>query len=298
MLAGRQSRDEPDRRNPGGGKVSIGIWTFSFDGKEIGEVREAAAEVEELGFDTLWFGEYLGREAFTQAGLLLAATSRLAVATGIARFSHREPIAAAAAERTLSEAYPGRFILGLGGHLPGAKPLEAMRGYLDAMDEAELSTPDSPRRRVLAALGPKMLSLAAERADGAHPYFVPVEHTTRAREIMGPEAFLAVEQAVVLGSDRDIARRQVSMYLELAAHHRANLRRFGFTAEDYGSDRLVDALVAVGEDAISERIQAHLDAGADHVCLQVLTEDDRIPLAEWRHLSGVAGNVRKHDVAR
>jgi probable F420-dependent oxidoreductase len=277
--------------------MSVGIWTFSFDGKKIGEVRDAASEVEELGFDTLWFGEYVGREAFTQAGLLLAATSRLTVATGIARFSHREPIAAAAAERTLGEAYPGRFILGLGGHLPGAKPVEAMRGYLDAMDETELSTPESPRRRVLAALGPKMLALAAERADGAHPYFVPVEHTARAREIMGPKAFLAVEQAVVLSTDRELARRHVSMYLELAPHHRANLRRFGFAEEDYGSDRLVDALVAIGEEAIHERIQAHLDAGADHVCLQVLTEDDRIPLAEWRRLSGVAGSVRTHDVA-
>lgn len=276
--------------------MSVGIWTFSFDGKEISEVRDAASEIEELGFDTLWFGEYLGREAFTQAGLLLAATSRLTVATGIARFGHREPIAAAAAGRTLAEAYPGRFVLGLGGHLPGAKPLEAMRGYLDGMDKSELSTPDAPHRRLLAALGPKMLSLAAERADGAHPYFVPVEHTALAREIMGPSAYLAVEQAVVLGSDREIARKHVSMYLELAAHHRANLRRFGFTEEDYGSDRLVDALVAVGEDAISARVRAHLGAGADHVCLQVLTGDERIPLAEWRVLSGVAGSVRKRDV--
>ncbi|MEV6911644.1 TIGR03620 family F420-dependent LLM class oxidoreductase [Amycolatopsis sp. NPDC051071] len=276
--------------------MSVGIWTFSFDGKEIGAVRDAASEVEELGFDALWFGEYLGREAFTQAGLLLAATSRLTVATGIARFSHREPIAAAAAEKTLSEAYPERFILGLGGHMPGAKPLEAMRGYLDGMDKADLSTPDSPRRRVLAALGPRMLSLAVERADGAHSYFVPVEHTARAREIMGPSAYLAVEQAVVLSSDREIARRHVAMYLELAPHHRANLRRFGFTEEDYGSDRLVDTLVAIGEDAISARVQAQLDAGADHVCLQVLTEDDRIPVAEWRLLSGVTGSVRKRDV--
>ncbi|MEV7551901.1 TIGR03620 family F420-dependent LLM class oxidoreductase [Amycolatopsis sp. NPDC089917] len=276
--------------------MSVGIWTFSFDGKEIGEVRDAAAEIEELGYDTLWSGEHLGREAFTQAGLLLAATSHLKVATGIARFDQREPATAAAAGRTLAEAYPGRFILGLGGHREGTKPLEALRGYLDAMDAAELSTPDSPHRRLLAALGPKMLSLAAERADGAHPYFVPVEHTAQAREVMGPLAFLAVEQAVVLGSDREIARKHVSMYLELAAHHRANLRRFGFTEEDYGSDRLVDALVAVGEDAISARVQEHLDAGADHVCLQVLTEDERIPLAEWRLLSGVGGSVRKRDV--
>ncbi|GAB3712583.1 TIGR03620 family F420-dependent LLM class oxidoreductase [Amycolatopsis oliviviridis] len=276
--------------------MSVGIWTFSFDGKEIGEVREAAAEVEELGFDTLWFGEHLGREAFTQAGLLLAATSRLRVATGIARFDQREPATAAAAGRTLAEAYPDRFILGLGGHRRGTKPLEAMRGYLDGMDGAELSTPDSPHRRLLAALGPKMLSLAAERADGAHPYFVPVEHTAQAREVMGPEAFLAVEQAVVLGSDREIARRHVSAYLELAAHHQANLRRFGFTEEDYGSESLVDALVAVGEDAIQARVREHLDAGADHVCLQVLTGDERIPLAEWRVLSGVGGSVRKRDV--
>ncbi|WP_181777102.1 TIGR03620 family F420-dependent LLM class oxidoreductase [Amycolatopsis pittospori] len=276
--------------------MSVGIWTFSFDGKEIGAVRDAASEVEELGFDTLWFGEYLGREAFTQAGLLLAATSRLKVATGIARFDQREPATAAAAGRTLAEAYPGRFVLGLGGHRRGTRPLEAIRGYLDGMDGTELSTPDSPHLRLLAALGPKMLSLAAERTDGAHPYFVPVEHTAQAREIMGPSAFLAVEQAVVLGPDREIARKHVSAYLEQAPHHQANLRRFGVTEADYGSDRLVDALVAIGEDAISARIQAHLDAGADHVCLQVLTEDERIPLTEWRLLSGVAGSVRKRDV--
>jgi probable F420-dependent oxidoreductase len=154
--------------------MSVGIWQF-FDGDPIGAVRETAAEVEELGFDALWFGEYAGRDAFTQAALILAATSRLTVATGIARFDRRAPITAEAATRALGEAYPGRFVAGLGGHFPGARPIPALREYLDGMDGAELPAlpPPSPRpRRLIAALGPRALALAAERADGAHPYFV------------------------------------------------------------------------------------------------------------------------------
>ncbi|TVT21298.1 TIGR03620 family F420-dependent LLM class oxidoreductase [Amycolatopsis rhizosphaerae] len=279
--------------------MSVGIWTFAFDGKPVALVREAAAEIEELGFDHLWFGEYPGREAMTQAALLLAATGRITVATGIARFDRRSPVATAGAQRALSEAYPGRFLLGLGGHLPGDRPVASIREYLDGMDAAALSIPDaSPRpRRVLAALGPKMLRLAAERADGAHPYFVPPEHTARAREVLGPDAFLAVEQGVVLTATgaRDIARREAAVYLEQARHHQANLRRLGFTDADFaggGSDRLIDAVIAFGEEGIAERVRAHRDAGADHVCVQVLTGDDRLPRVEWRALAvALAGSA-------
>ncbi|MEV7097006.1 TIGR03620 family F420-dependent LLM class oxidoreductase [Amycolatopsis sp. NPDC051045] len=259
--------------------MSVGIWRF-FDGAPIGAVRETAAEVEELGFDALWFGEYAGRDAFTQAALILAATSRLTVATGIARFDRRAPITAEAATRALGEAYPGRFVAGLGGHFPGARPIPAMREYLAGMDEAELPAlpPPSPRpRRLIAALGPRALALAAERADGAHPYFVPPEHTAVARERLGPGKYLAVEQAVILDASpeaaREAAREHVDLYVRQAPHHQANLRRLGFTDADLadgGSDRLVDALVATGEQAAAARIQAHLDAGADHVCVQVL----------------------------
>ncbi|MEC3973790.1 TIGR03620 family F420-dependent LLM class oxidoreductase [Amycolatopsis sp. H20-H5] len=284
--------------------MSVGIWTFAFEDKEIGVVREAAQEIEELGFDTLWFGEYSGREAMTQAGLLLASTRTLKVATGIARFDRRSPAAAAAAQRTLAEAYPGRFVLGLGGHLPGNRPLETVREYLDGLDAAELTIPVPAQRspRVIAALGPRLLALAAERADGAHPYFVPVEHTRQAREILGPDAYLAVEQAVVLEPDpelaRTIAREHVGTYVRLAPHHRANLRRLGFTDDDLadddladgGNDRLVDALVASrGEQSVADRVRAQLDAGADHVCVQVLTAGTEVPLAEWRALAGLVG---------
>ncbi|GAB2768314.1 TIGR03620 family F420-dependent LLM class oxidoreductase [Amycolatopsis magusensis] len=270
--------------------MSVGIWTFAFDAQPVGEVVEAAQEIEELGFDSIWFGEYAGREAFTQAGLLLAATSRLTVATGIARFGERTPHAAAAAWRTLAEAHPGRFVLGLGGHLPGDRPLERITEYLDGMDAAELTFPAGSSRRVLAALGPRMLRLAAERTDGAHPYFVPPEHTALAREALGPNGYLAVEQTVVLDPDpaeaREKAREFVRGYVELAAHHRANLRRLGFTDEDFTevSDRLVTAIVAHGgEQAVHDRLRAQLDAGADHVCVQVL--GDGLPRSRWRALA-------------
>ncbi|MEV6622976.1 TIGR03620 family F420-dependent LLM class oxidoreductase [Amycolatopsis sp. NPDC051106] len=259
--------------------MSVGIWRF-FDGDPVGILRETAAEVEELGFAAIWFGEYAGREAFTQAALLLAATSKLTIATGVARFDQRSPLAAEGAVRALGEAYPGRFIAGLGGHRPGARPLAAIREYLDGMDSAELPglPPPAPRpRRVLAALGPKLLDLAAERADGAHPYFVPPEHTALARERLGPGKYLAVEQAVVLDASPSAAREHVDLYVRQAPHHQANLRRLGFTEEDLadgGSDRLVDALVATGEQAAADRIRAHLDAGADHVCVQVLARTE------------------------
>ncbi|SEF37097.1 probable F420-dependent oxidoreductase, MSMEG_4141 family [Amycolatopsis pretoriensis] len=255
--------------------MSVGIWRF-FDGAPITELRETAAEVEELGFDAIWFGEYAGREAFTQAALLLAATAKLTVATGVARFDQRSPLAAESAVRALGEAYPGRFIAGLGGHRPGARPLTALRDYLDGMAAADLPglPQPSPRpRRVLAALGPNLLDLAAERADGAHPYFVPPEHTAMARERLGPGKYLAVEQAVVLDAAPETAREHVDLYVRQAPHHQANLRRLGFTDDDLadgGSDRLVDAIVATGEQAAADRIQAHLDAGADHVCVQIL----------------------------
>ncbi|MBN6033721.1 TIGR03620 family F420-dependent LLM class oxidoreductase [Amycolatopsis sp. 195334CR] len=266
--------------------MSVGIWTFAFDEQPVGEVVEAAREIEELGFDSIWFGEYRGREAFTQAGLLLAATRRLTVATGIARFSERSPHAAAAAGRTLAEAHPDRFVLGLGGHLPGDRPLRRITEYLDGMDAADLSVPAAPPRRVLAALGPRMLELAATRTDGAHPYFVPPEHTAIAREALGPKGYLAVEQTVVLDPDPGAAREFVAGYVGLAAHHRANLRRLGFTDEDLTdvSDRLVSAIVTVGEQAAHDRIRAHLDAGADHVCVQVLGDGLR---EKWRVLAGL-----------
>ena len=282
-----------------------GIWTFQLDLVPAAASQEAAAEIEELGFGAVWVPEAVGREAFTSAGLLLAGTSSLTVATGIASIWARDPMAASGAHKTLSEAYPGRFLLGLGvshqpmvDHVRGHhydKPLTAMSRYLDAMDASVFmaAEPTVPPRRVLAALQPKMLRLAAERADGAHPYFVPPEHTAVARAELGDGRLLAVEQAVVFETDpgraRDVARTHTAIYTGLP-NYANNLKRFGFVEEDFagaGSDRLVDAIVAWGSmDDVVARINAHHDAGADHVCIQVIAADGRsVPVEAWRQLA-------------
>src|SRR5689334_5907629 len=266
----------------------VGIWHF-LDVFPAAVAEDAARTVEALGFRTLWIPEALGREAFTHAGLLLAATERLVVATGIANVWARDAMAMAAAQKTLAEAYPGRFLLGMGvSHAPLVagmrghdyrRPLSFLRGYLDAMDGAVFmgAQPAEPPPRVLAALHPKSLALARERAWGSHPYFVPPEHTARARTILGPGKLLAPEQMVCLEADpttaRAIARQAMQTYLGLPNYVR-NVLSLGFTPEDVehgGSDRLVDAIVAWGGvDAIVARVKAHHDAGADHVCVQVL----------------------------
>ncbi|EIV93295.1 TIGR03620 family F420-dependent LLM class oxidoreductase [Frankia sp. QA3] len=296
--------------DPGHELGRVGVWTFAFDGQPANRVREAAAEIEELGYGALWYGEAFGRDTVGQAWLLLSATRNIAVASGIANIAFRDPIATATAVRTLGEAFPGHYLLGLGGHrvddtvhlLDGypvpalGRAVSTMDAYLAAMDAVPAHSP-SPRvavRRVLAALGPKMLSLAAERTWGAHPYFVPVEHTRRAREIMGPQAFLGVEQAAVLDSNvdraREVATAHVAAYVATASHQTANLRRLGFGDEDIlggPSRRLVDAIVAYGDtQAIRDRVRQHLDAGANHVCLQVLTADPTaLPDHQWRELA-------------
>ena len=241
----------------------------------------------------------------TNAALLLGATSQIVIATGIANIYARDAVTMAAGQKTLAEAYPGRFLLGLGvSHIPlveqirghsYGKPVASMRGYLDGMDRAPyraVPPPVSPIR-VLAALGPQMLRLAAERAGGAHSYFVPPEHTARAREILGSDRLLAVEQAVVLetipAKAREIARTHTSRYLTLP-NYVNNLRRLGFSDADLvgaGSDRLVDTIVAWGDmNAVIDRVRAHQSAGANHVCLQVLPPDPQaLPLPQWREVA-------------
>jgi probable F420-dependent oxidoreductase len=285
----------------------VGIWTFALDLQPVARARELAAELEKLGYGAIWVPDAVGRDPVVHAALLLDGTSRIVVATGIAQIYGRDAMSMAAGWKTVSQAFPNRFVLGLGvshkpmveglrGHTYGP-PLTAMRDYLDKMDGAMFvaAEPAQPPRRVLAALGPKMLALAAERADGAHPYNVPPEHTAQAREILGPGKFLAPEQAVALVTDRDEARRiardHMSIYLGLP-NYVNNLRRFGFTDDDFadnGSDRLADALVAWGDaGAIRERVQAHLDAGADHVAVQVLKHRRTdVPVTEWRELAPV-----------
>jgi probable F420-dependent oxidoreductase len=287
----------------------VGIWSFQLEQQPAARAQAAAAEIEALGWGALWIPEALGREVLTHAAILLGGTRRLPIATGIANIWARDPMAMAAAQRTLAEAHPDRFLLGLGvSHAPMVdgvrghhyeRPLSAMRAYLDAMDRAPFLAvaPASEPERVIGALAPRMLALAAERTAGAHPYFVPPEHTRRAREILGPGKLLAPEQAVVLETGaaraRAIARAHMSIYLGLP-NYLNNLRRLGFADADVadgGSDRLVDAIVAWGTvDAILARVREHHDAGADHVCLQVLTADPRaLPVAEWRTLAAALG---------
>jgi probable F420-dependent oxidoreductase len=280
----------------------VGIWTF-FELHPAARVREAAAIVEDLGYGAIWIPEALGREAFAQSALLLAATKRIPVATGIANIWARDAFAMAAGQKTLAEAWPDRFLLGIGvSHAPIVglrghaydKPLSAMREYLDAMDSVLYNAPPPAEApRVIGALAPKMLALAAERTDGAHPYFVPPEHTRRARAALGPKKLLAPEQAVVLERDpgvaREIARAHMQMYLQLP-NYVNNLRRLGFSDDDIrdgGSDKLVDAIVAWGDvGAVADRVRAHHEAGADHVCIQVLPrEATAMPIAEWRALA-------------
>jgi probable F420-dependent oxidoreductase len=283
----------------------IGIWTAQLDYQPAAKAQESAAELEQLGFGAIWFPEAVGREALTNAGLLLGATRRIVIATGIANIYARDPVTVAAGQKTLAEAYPSRFLLGLGvSHIPLVeqirghkydKPVASMRAYLDGMDRAPYRAvpPSMSPIRVLAALGPQMLRLAAERAGGAHPYFIPPEHTARAREILGSDRLLAVEQAVVLETDsakaREIARVHTSRYLALP-NYVNNLRRLGFGDQDLvgaGSDRLVDAIVAWGDmNAVIDRIRAHQSAGADHVCLQVLPPDPQaLPMPQWREIA-------------
>jgi probable F420-dependent oxidoreductase len=283
----------------------VGIWTFALDLQPVARAREVAAELEELGYGAIWIPDAVGRDPLVHAALLLGGTNRIAVGTGIAQIYGRDPMTMTGGWKTITEAFPSRFVLGLGvSHQPMVEglrgqtygpPLTAMREYLERMDTAMYvaAEPTDPPRRVLAALGPRMLALAAERADGAHPYNVPPEHTARAREILGPEKLLAPEQAVLLETDpveaRRIARGHMAIYLDLP-NYMNNLRRFGITDDDIadgGSDRLVDTLVAWGDvDAARARVQAHLDAGADHVAVQVLTpERGTLPLDEWRKLA-------------
>jgi probable F420-dependent oxidoreductase len=284
----------------------VGVWSGQFDFSPAAEVRDAAREVEELGYGALWTGEAVGREVLTAAQLLLAASESLVVATGIANIWARDALAMAAGQQALGEAYPGRFVLGIGvSHKPlldvrgqdYGKPLAMMRDYLAAMDHGydvyRAVRPDPQPPRVLAALGPKMLELAGSAADGAHTYFVPPEHTARAREILGPDKLLAPEQVCVLSSDpstaREIARRHTGSYLRLA-NYTNNLKRFGFDDADFadgGNDRLVDTICVWGDiDAVATRVREHLDAGADHVAVQVLVDDRRgLPRKEWAELA-------------
>ncbi len=262
----------------------IGIWTSLRHGPG------AVAEIEALGFGALWLG---GSPSLEQARPYVAAAERLPVATSILNVWQHDPADVAAGYAQLEAQFPGRFLLGIGIGHPEAtsdyrRPLKTMREFFDGLDAGGV-----PRERMAAAaLGPKMLDLAAERSLGANPYFIDVEHTRFARERMGASALLAPEVAVVLESDpetgRRLAREYAATYLRLS-NYTDNLLRFGYSEADLrdgGSDRLIDAVIPHGPiEAVADAVRAHLDAGADHVCIQPLGHGKR-PLGDYGALAG------------
>jgi probable F420-dependent oxidoreductase len=282
----------------------FGIWYGGIDALSSAESQRAAQVVEKLGFGALWIAEAVGRDPFVSSAMLLNATSTLKLATGIANVYARDAMTMVAGQKTLAEAFPDRFLLGMGvshGHLVAgirkidwSKPYSYMSDYLDKMDKSLFMARSAEHDpgRVLAALGPKMLQLSAEKANGSHPYFTTPEHTAEARRVMGADALLAPEQMVVLNTDptaaRVTARKGMKIYLGLP-NYANNLKRFGFEDGDFadgGSDRLVDAITAWGTPAqIAVRVQQHIDAGADHVCIQVLRDDSAMPETEWAQLA-------------
>ena len=280
--------------------TGTGIWSAQLRFGDPGPVRDASAELEDLGYSALWIPD-IGGDVFGSLRTMLDATTAVVAATGILNLWMHGAEEAAVGFNELSQQHPDRVLLGIGvSHAPlvdaGAPgrykaPLGAMRSYLDALDAA--TPPVPPGGRVLAALGPRMLELARHRSAGAHPYLVTPAHTQLAREVIGKAALLAPEQAVVLETDPDVARAlargHLSIYLTLPNYTR-NLRRLGFAEDDFadgGSDGLVDAIVAWGdEDAARARVQEHRDAGADHVAVQVITDDfAAMPLEAWRRLA-------------
>lgn len=278
-----------------------GLWSAGLRYGDRGAAGEAAAEVEELGYTAIWLPD-VGGDLLEVVEDLLAATRSITVATGILNIWFHEPDVVAEAYQELTAAHGPRLLFGLGAshaplidmrNEPGTyqKPLSKMRSYLDGLDAAP--TPLPPDGRVLAALGPKMIELAGARTAGTHPYLGTPELTQRTRDALGVDAYVAPEQAAVLGTDaeaaRTIARQHLSMYLSLP-NYRNSLLRLGWAeadVDDGGSDALVDRLVVWGDEAaIAARVQEHRDAGADHVCVQVLTGNPAdLPVDAWRRLA-------------
>lgn len=284
-----------------------GIWYFT-DGMTATAAGEFAARVEALGYSALWLPETIGRDPFAHIAHLAHHTSSLVFATGIASIFHRHPGITMQAANTLAEQTGGRFVLGLGvSHAPmvaGVRgldyshPLAKMRDYLSAMDAAPYrgAKPAVPAPRVIAALGPKMLELARDQADGAHPYWTTPEHTAHARAILGAGKLLCVEQKVVVTTDaaaaREAGRKALGVYADLP-NYRNNWLRLGFTNEEVDSraDRLIDALVAWGTpEQVRARLDAHRAAGADHVCVQPLSPEGPTVL-DWHALEALAPNA-------
>ncbi|MGV0606032.1 LLM class F420-dependent oxidoreductase [Mycolicibacterium sp. XJ1904] len=279
--------------------AGVGIWSSQLRYGDQGEAAEAAAELEDLGFSALWIPD-VGGPVLDSVDNLLSATKQVVIATGILNLWMHEPADVAARYASLTDTHGERFLLGIGvSHAPlidskepglYRKPLAATRKYLDDIDATPQPVPVA--NRVLAALGPKMLELSATRARGAHPYLVTPDHTRYAREQLGEGPLLLPEQTVLLTTDAGEARALgtdwLRSYLALP-NYANNLLRSGFTEDDVAtvSDRLFDAIIAWGdEQTVLDRVQQHHDAGADHVCVQVLTADPReFPRDQWRRLA-------------
>ena len=282
-----------------------GVFWFT-DTLTPAQLVELAQRSEQLGYSALWYPEVFSYECFALGSFLLAHTNTLIIASGIANIYARDATATKQGQYTLARISGGRFLLGLGvSHVPLVqdarghqyrRPVATMRTYLDAMDKAAAISPplDEPPPTILAALGPQMTRLAGKHTAGAFPYNVTPEHTERARAIIGPQKWLCVEQKVLLVTDpgkaRELARQAMAFYLPLT-NYRANWTRLGFSEDDLasgGSDRFLDAMVAWGtETAIRQRIQAHFDAGANHVCIQPLHPDGQ-PIPDLNALSALA----------
>jgi probable F420-dependent oxidoreductase len=285
----------------------VGIWSGEFRSRDAGDAGAAAGEIERLGFGALWIPGGAGGNIFGVVTRALDGSQTMPVATGILNVWMHEASEVAAEHARISADHPDRFLLGLGASHAMAveatgrayeRPRSVMVHYLDELDAAK--TPVRKEDRVLAALGPKMLELARDRSAGAHPYLTTPEHTQRARSVLGEGPLLAPEQMVVMETDptiaRDIARKSLALYLRLP-NYTNNMLSCGFTEADLadgGSDRLVDGHIAWGGlEAIAGRVGEHLDAGADHVCIQVLTGSrDAYPLAQWRELAGLLPEFR------
>ena len=283
----------------------LGIWYF-FDNASSPEAAASAKRIESLGYDTLWLPETVGKNPFVLAAWLLANTTRLKVATGIANIYHREPTVSRALQYTLGEQSADRFIMAIGvSHKPlveGVRKLEygppvaTMRNYLEQMDTAPYTAVrnENDPLTLIAALGPKMLELAKTHTQGAHPYFTGPSHTKIAREILGEGPLLCVEQKVILETDaekaRELARPVAKIYNRLP-NYRNNWLRMGLTDNDIDnlSDRFIDETFAWGDvDAIRERIGAHIQAGADHVCIQPINTNGVFGDIHWECLEALS----------
>jgi probable F420-dependent oxidoreductase len=283
----------------------VGIWTFGHlwgqESAAVPDAGEMIAEIEELGYGGLWLGRADNIPHLT--GTLLGMTRTLVVGTSIINIWINPAQEVATGYSQVASLYPGRLIVGLGVSHPQfveptgqryTRPLQRMRSYLDALDNIMPTVPSG--FRALAALGPRMLELSGQRSAGALPYLTTPEHTRRAREILGPDALLVAEQKVVLdrnvSSARELARGGIKRYLQRPSYA-SNLQSLGFSDEDRangGSDRIVDSLVAWGDEtAIRRRVQEHLEAGANHVAVQILTKrfilEKELPRREWQILA-------------